>query len=250
MQTKKILVLSDTHIPYHDPAAVQVALQAIVKMKPAAIHLMGDIVDFYSVSNHQRDPDQRCSLQWELDQTLLFLQEVRKRAPKVPIILYEGNHETRLGRYLVRGGGELCCLRSLKLPSLLELNDLRITWRPEGQFYQVGSNFYLHHGVLLRTYAGYTAKGLIDRLGQSVGCGHTHRLATIHRRMMTKVHTAFENGCLCLLTPSPSNDFTKGLMDWQQGFSVLHKWKTKSGKTRVDVEQFLIVNGETRPFQP
>ncbi len=248
MQTKKILVLSDTHIPYHDPAAVQVALQAIVKMKPAAIHLLGDIVDFYAVSNHLQDPELRCSLNDEKEQTKLFLREVRKRAPKIPIIYHEGNHETRLGRYLIRGGGELHSLDETKVPYLLKLDDLEITWRPEGQWYNVGGGMSLHHGVLLRSYAGYTAKGLIDRMGQSCGCGHTHRLATVHRRLGKKIVTAFENGCLCLLDPSPSNAFTKGLMDWQQGFSVLHKWKTKSGKTRVDVEQFLIVNGETRPF--
>ena len=114
MGSKKdtVAIMSDVHVPFHDPIAVECALQVIRDEKPATIYLNGDIVDFYMVSDFSKDPKRGISLQEEVDQTVDFLDTVRRAAPKARIVYIQGNHEDRLRRYLWKHS-EIASLRSL-----------------------------------------------------------------------------------------------------------------------------------------
>jgi predicted phosphodiesterase len=240
-----ILVGGDFQIPFQDNAAVGVFLSMIRKLKPVEVHLLGDVVDFYALSDHLRDPDRRFGLQDELDTTVEFLRVVRKAAPKAAIYFYEGNHETRLRRYLSREAGELADLRSLSLPALLCFSELDIRFVPELKPHVIHRQLLLTHGTLCRQQSAYTARAMVDRYGMSVLHGHTHRLGTHYKTTWRKTLAGYENGCLCRLDVNPANAYTKGMPNWQHGFSIIHTWKRR-GRHQFDVEQVRIIDGHTR----
>ena len=54
--TKKILVLSDIHFPYHNVKALRAAIAYGIKEGVDCIILNGDILDFYGLSDFSKDP--------------------------------------------------------------------------------------------------------------------------------------------------------------------------------------------------
>jgi predicted phosphodiesterase len=254
-----ILVGGDFHVPYHDPAAVNVFLQAVEQFRPSAVHILGDLIDFYPLSSHQRNPKLRCSLSEELTRSREILELLRDVAPKALIVYHEGNHENRLPRYLGRGAPELDELElpwinqavpHLSIPGMLGLADLDIRYRKECQPYTLArGRFVVTHGTLVRTHSAYTARAMLERFGCSVMHGHTHRMGAHYRSVWGRTVGAWENGCLCNLNATPSNAYTKGMPNWQQGFSIIHVINGTQPKL-IDVEQVRIhKGGMTRPLR-
>ena len=57
MPNKKILVISDMHVPYHHKDSINF-LKAIKKeFKPDRIINIGDLLDFHAINMHTHDPD-------------------------------------------------------------------------------------------------------------------------------------------------------------------------------------------------
>jgi UDP-2,3-diacylglucosamine pyrophosphatase LpxH len=226
------VVLSDLHVPFQDKRAVRQALGFIREHRPGKIHLLGDICDCYAVSRFVKDPRRKDDLQWELDQTAVFLEQLREAAGDAQIIYSEGNHEFRLRRFLASEAKALAGLRTLQLDGLLGLEDLGIQYREHDQPYRVGSLLYTH-GTLVRKWSAGSAKGHFEKYGCCVIHGHTHRLGAFSHRDINTVFGAWENGCLCDMNP----DYCTA-PDWQQGWSVV--W------TRGDffsVEQIHLIKG-------
>ena len=44
------VVLSDQHIPFQDPVLEDLTVDFLKEHKPTTIHLLGDVLDFYSLS--------------------------------------------------------------------------------------------------------------------------------------------------------------------------------------------------------
>lgn len=214
------VVLSDLHIPYHDRGAVRLVLEWIKEAQPATIHLLGDIIDFYELSSHQRDPARTQDLQADLNETVKFLAQLKLACRTAKIIYSEGNHEDRFKRYLWAKAGELAHLDSLSLPRLLHLDRLGIPYRTEGGSYCVG-DIRMTHGTIIRQHSAYTARAMMLKVGGSVMVGHTHRLGSHFVSTWNSAAQSHENGCLCRLTPCVANAFTKGPPNWQLGFSAI-----------------------------
>lgn len=215
-RTHTILVLGDAHVPYHDPDAVARAVEIVAQRPWTSVHLLGDWMDAYAVSSHLKDVDLIGSLQAEIDALTPILKTIRSACSKARITYHEGNHENRLQRYLARSAPELAGLRSVRLPTLLNLDDLHFDYRPYTRpIIECGILFT--HGHLCRAGAGTTARAMLALTGRSTVIGHTHRLAVVHQTIGGRAAFAAENGCLCRLTPTPSNAYTRGFPDWQQG---------------------------------
>lgn len=56
---KRVLVMSDIHIPYHNITALTVALNYAKNEKPDAILLNGDALDFFGLSRFCKEPKKR-----------------------------------------------------------------------------------------------------------------------------------------------------------------------------------------------
>lgn len=231
--SKQHVVISDLHIPYQDRLAVRLLKTFLKEQQPHAIHILGDLVDFYAISRFDRDPVRATGLQTELDGARAFLAAIRRICPEARIILSEGNHEYRLRRYLWRQAPELSTLRCLALPGLLRLSELDIGYRPHNAPYRIAS-LLLTHGQLVRKWSGYSARGHFEKYGCCVLTGHSHRLASFYHRELGDTFGAWENGCLCTLDPEYAI-----APDWQHGWSVV--WT--SGDVYFHVEQAIIVKG-------
>lgn len=240
-------MLSDLQVPYHDPAAISLVLGWIRRHQPHTIHLLGDLIDFYPISNHLTDPTRSQALQQDLDAARDFLGELCGVAPKAHVHLTEGNHENRLERYLWRKAEELSHLRALRLTELLDLKDLQVRYHTEQEPYKVGE-LWLTHGSLVRKHSAYTARAMVEKVGGSVLIGHTHRLGAHHVSTWHADYAGYENGCLCQLNPCLANSYVKGAPNWQQGFSVLWRrgwqvqviqvpitsWGSRNGRAYID----------------
>jgi predicted MPP superfamily phosphohydrolase len=228
------LFLSDIHVPYHDKTAIKLATGFITLYKPDVIYLIGDIIDFYSLSKYDKDPKRLLTLQDDIDETIDVLDSIRKAAgDATPIFYRSGNHEYRLDKYLV-SHPEISQLRAMKLSSLLEFEQLNITEIGYSETH-ILHGIQVEHGDIVRKRSGYTAGGMLDRRWSSGISGHTHRLGVHHISNMSGDHFWAENGCLCSLSPH----YLIGRPDWQQGFSMM----TKIDEHMI-VEQAKIIGGK------
>lgn len=221
--SKKVVFVGDTHAPFADERAMDVACQIIADEAPDILVHLGDLVDFYSISRFERDPTRRLLLQDEIESGAASLgqldQTVSSKARK---ILFRGNHELRLDKYIHSHAPALAGLERLKVPSLLGLKSLG--WEYVDHDMELFPEFLIKHGEVVRQNAGYSARGEMDRAWMSGISGHTHRLAmysyTPRRTFLREEQSPFwiENGCLCKLSP----EYIAGNGNWQQGFTILH----------------------------
>lgn len=101
MSFKKILVISDLHIPYHHKDSFSF-LKAIKKeFKPDFILSIGDLLDFHAISMHQHDPD-LFSPGHELRQSKIYIKELESVFPKM--IEVDSNHSSLVYRRAVKFG--------------------------------------------------------------------------------------------------------------------------------------------------
>lgn len=227
------VVLSDQHIPFQDPVIEDLSIDFLAEHQPKVIHLLGDVLDFYSLSSFDKDPQRRETLQDELDGATRYFKRLRKVCPKARIIYSEGNHENRLRRYLWSQARALSNLRTLSFEELLGLKEFNIEWVDASAPYRMGHLLFIH-GELVRRASGASAKGHMDKFGCNVIHGHTHRLGAHYHRTYDDMMGAWENGCLCTLDPEYAT-----CPDWQNGWSVV--WFHGD---MFNVEQVCVVNAQ------
>jgi len=58
-EIKKVGILSDIHFPYHSLEALTIAIKHLRQENIDCLYLNGDIMDFYSISRHEKDKDLR-----------------------------------------------------------------------------------------------------------------------------------------------------------------------------------------------
>jgi UDP-2,3-diacylglucosamine pyrophosphatase LpxH len=212
------LFLSDIHVPYHDAVAIKLVLGFIKEQKLDAIYLIGDIVDFYTLSKYDKDPKRLLTLQDDVDQTVEILSAIRECAGEdTPIYYRSGNHEYRLDKYLV-SHPEISQLRAMKLSSLLEFERLGIKEIKYTEYHEL-HGLQVEHGDIVRKRSGSTAGGMLDKRWKSGISGHTHRLGVHYVSNTSGNYFWAENGCLCSLDPH----YLIGRPDWQQGFTLISK---------------------------
>lgn len=213
-EATRFIYLPDSHGIFGDEKAISCALAFGRLHKPDIVICGGDHVDFYQLSDFDKNPDRLRDLQVDVDAGAAFLGSVRKSFPRASIIYLMGNHEDRLRRFLWRHGPSLKYLRDLKLERMLGLGKLNIKLIEDGVL-RVRTLIF-KHGTLVRAKSGVTATGEMEREGMSGVSGHTHRLALVSRTNRSGRYTWAEAGCLCRLDP----EYMPGQVpDWQQGLA-------------------------------
>ena len=227
-------IISDAQIPFQDDIVLRRVGKFIKTLQPTHFYILGDWVDFYALSTHDRDPARRFRLKQELQEQERLLEDI---TPDNAILTFiEGNHEDRLRRYLWQKAPELDRLDSLSLPELLKLDQFGYRHVPyrQGVFHNKHKTFFLTHGDMVRGHSAYTARGMMDKFSVSGISGHTHRLGAYYRTNLTGPKVWLENGCLCRLDP----DWTS-YPNWQHGFTLV----TFDGK-QFWAEQVPIIDGK------
>lgn len=199
---KNVAVWGDLHIPYHESDAVKAAIKLAKEDKVDAIFLNGDVLDFFGLSFHEKNPKNRPRISEELESARQFLKGLRKHFPNIPIYWIDGNHEYRLERYLAVKAPELLDTSEFQIASLLRMAEYGITYlgfRTKCYF----GKLLVEHGDRLKGTGGVNpARTARLKYKRSVLVNHFHKLSVDSGKQYDgDVMTCWSNGCLCELEP-------------------------------------------------
>lgn len=249
--------------PFHDEAAIALAVGMIEVYEPDLIVNLGDKLDFAEIGRWVKEPGFQRTTQATIDRAHLFLAQQRAASPKAEIRYLEGNHEARLPRWVMENAGWAFGLRRanlpdswpvLSVPELLRLDELGVEYVPgyPAGITWINERLACIHGSKVRS-SGSTAAAVIDDEKVSVIFGHVHRRErqdkTRRTRYGPRTALAISPGCLCRIDGAVPS--TKGAVDprgnavstaenWQQGFAVV---TYQDGEGAFDVEQVSIHEG-------
>ena len=241
---RRIWVVSDLQVPFHDKRAVAALAQAISDLKqPNDIVLtIGDEMDFQTISRWSTGT----ALEWERsigkdrDETVQVLKDLQVGH------MIRSNHTDRLFNSVMKRLPGLLGLPEIELTNFLQLPQLGIEFHKEAFSFAPG--WFAMHGDEAGTsqVSGQTAAGLVRKVGASVVCGHTHRMGLVPHTTsvngrVTRTLWGFEVGNLMDMTKAT---YAK-THNWQQGFGVLYEDKGKVVPSPIPIERkSFIIEGE------
>ena len=242
---RRIWLISDLQIPFHDPRAVDAVAQCITDMKGPddVVVTVGDEQDFQTIGRWAigTPKEWERSIGRDRDTTVQVLKDLQVDA------CVRSNHTDRLFASIMRRLPGLMGLPELELVNFWRLPDLGIEFHPDG--YRVpGADWIVLHGdeAGLSQEAGKTAMNLAKKVGLSVACGHTHRVGLqgfttgINGRYTRTLH-GFEVGNLMDMRKAPY----MRTHNWQQGFGILYQdGKTVTPHPVVFANRSFVVEGE------
>lgn len=167
---KRLLLVPDSHIPYHDRRAWKLMLKVGKAFKPDIIVTIGDLADFYSVSSHSKDPNRIDSLAEEVEAVNDALDELDSLGATDKRFV-AGNHCDRLTRYLQDKAPELFGV--VGIPSLFRLNERGWSYTPYKSHTKLGKIHFTHDVQSAGRNSTFKA---LDTYQHSVVTGHAHRL--------------------------------------------------------------------------
>lgn len=219
---KTWVIINDIQIPFQDTRVLKLVTDFAVSLKPDGVIFNGDIVDCYSISDFDRNPVSKATLDREIrgaQQLMALFQSVPQK------VWIGGNHEDRLRRHVWKAPKLVAGLDAasrerlvsiLDFPEVFGLEERGFRWLPYGATFALGK-LLVTHGSIVSKHSGQSAKAHLEKYGASVLIGHTHRGGVHYKRDVKGVHAAYENFCLCRLDPEYVQH-----PNWQQGFSVVH----------------------------
>ena len=212
---KKILILSDIHVPYHSIDAITAALQYAKKSKPDALLLNGDTIDCHRLSRFIKDPKKR-NFKLELD-TFRALFDVFEKELKCKIYFKIGNHEERYEHFLYEKAAELVGVEEFDFENIIRARARGIEMIGDKRPMKF-NNLWGIHG---HEYVGgisapvNPARGLFLKAKVSTFQGHNHQTSEHTVPTLTgKMVTTWSLGCLSELHPQ-----YMPLNKWNHGFA-------------------------------
>lgn len=225
--------------PFHDPAALGVAVTLARITRPDRIVCLGDLLDLPQFGRYRQEPGFAQAGNAAVEVAHAWLAALAELAPDVTVL--EGNHDARLANYALDNARAAYGLRRagdtpsdwpvLTVPHLLRLDELGVDYRPgyPANVVELAPNAVAIHGTALK---------LRDVLGAesvSVIQGHVHRIGVEWRTVRTASGSvrrwAATPGCLCRVDgavpgvrsgvdPRTSRALNRP-QDWQQGAAVV-----------------------------
>lgn len=163
----------DTHVPFHDSRAWNLSNAVAADRKPDHFIKLGDWLDLYTLSSHQKDPEFRnWTFKGELEAANTLLDEQDKILSGCKSKIYiMGNHESRFDRFISSRAPELYGITSISRELHLKKRGWKVV--PYGDFYQLGHIYYTHDTGTAGARAHLDAE---QTMCDNVVIGHTHRL--------------------------------------------------------------------------
>lgn len=241
LDARRVLALSDLHIPYHDEQACEAAIEYGVDFAPDAVLLNGDVFDFYQISRFDRDPTQD-SVREELAAGKEFFSYLRALFPRAKLYFKLGNHDERFEKYL-----------QLKAPELFDIPELRFAWHiaaglPENEVTVIGDQRRVMLGKLTVLHGHEKGRGISSPVNPARGSflrmlinsleGHGHRTSEHNeRRANGELICCRTTGCLCGLWP----EYAK-VNKWDHGFATVEV----DDEGNYEVELKRVIEGRVR----
>ena len=231
---KKLGVFGDVHIPYHDNTALEVMFKKFEEEKVDSIFINGDLLDFYQLSFHEKDP-REVHFKGEIEAGKEFLAYIRSRFPDIPIYYITGNHENRFERYLRIKASELLDIDECRLDVILHVAEYRIEYLPFRSKVVFG-DYTIEHGDKIPGAGGVVpARTLLMRLKSNSIVNHFHKSSESSQRIYgvgepTNIR-AYSLGCMCDLAPEYME-----INEWNHGFCIMSKIKDKVSVSNYKIE--------------
>jgi len=216
------VVVADLHIPFHEKGAVSTVLGYAKSLKPNRFRVLGDLMDFKSLSfwDRKRDEDQLLTEVESARDALFQMKEMFGH-----VIFHKGNHEDRWNRHVTTG--HLEDVDGNNIEELLMLDKLGVEFQDAlseremyGQWPSHGKLFYLHGDEARVGFNGVNiARTMASRTHDNTIFGHFHKTQDYYETnpMTNTTIGAWSIGCLCDLHPKfcPINN-------WNHGFAVIY----------------------------
>lgn len=228
MDVVQYAALSDIHFPYEGKCYYKAIEQIKTWPNLKRIYLNGDIGEFESISTHPKGPTANNSLLAEIEILNQKLDTIQRLFPEVFVDLIEGNHCSRLFRYIRDIAPQMWGM--IQMPSLLKFDQ-----RPNWKFHTYGPtqwvkcgkthDLWLRHEPLASGPAH--ARATAEKSYVSVMYGHVHSISqyTCKKIGPKPYHvTAYSPGWL--------GDIKKTCFDYRGS-----KDNWASGFARIDVDE-------------
>lgn len=213
---KKVLLISDIHIPYFNKTAFELAVDYGKKKKCDTVVILGDFLDMYQISRFSRNPINP-SVAEEIKMGLEIIQYLRKQFPIQEMIFVEGNHDLRLSNY-VNANSELFGLADIKLENLLKLKEYKIKYINEKRFLKAGKLIICHGHELGMTSGGANpSRTALLKTFSNVIFGHFHKSS----EYITSKLDGEMLGCWSLGHLSEPNPQYMPVNQWNHGFGFV-----------------------------
>ena len=98
---KKIVVISDMHVPYHHQDSIRFLKEIKNEFKPDTIVNIGDLLDFHAISMHEHNPD-LYSAGHELKQARIYIKQLEDIFPDMTEV--DSNHSSLVYRRALKYG--------------------------------------------------------------------------------------------------------------------------------------------------
>jgi len=219
IESTRLLILSDVHLPYQDNAAITAIFDAVKPGDIDGVLLNGDLLDFYGLSRFIRDPKKR-SISGELQALAQFYSVLRVNYP-VKIFYKFGNHEERYDHFLWSKAAEIADVDEFNLEEVIKRRMPGVEVIKDKRIINFGSLNIIHgHEYASGIFQSVNvARGLFLKSKVSSLQGHAHQVSEhTETDMNGKITTTWSVGCLCDMHP----DYAK-LNKWSQGFAVAER---------------------------
>ena len=215
---RRILVLSDIHIPYHSIPALTAAFDWARDKDVDTVLLNGDTIDAHRLSKYVTDPKKR-DFAGELETFREFFTVLVQAFPKAQIIFKIGNHEERYDAFLAQKAGELSGVSEFSLENIIRSRAQGIEFVTDKRIMKAGDLNIIHgHEFTGGTFSPVNiARGLFLKAKVSAMQGHNHQTSEhTESNMNGEITTTYSVGCLCELHPAylPINK-------WNHGFAIV-----------------------------
>lgn len=231
---KRIVILSDKQIPYHDKRATKNVVQFVRDYSPDELANVGDEIDCPQPARWNKGfaVEYSGTLGQHIESNYRLQAELREAIGGYRTYrIMRSNHVDRLETYLTKYAPAFAGLRifgdePLSIEKLLRYDKLDITYHR--QMFDIAPGWVLAHGDEgnLSPLAGRTATNLaVNKVGKSVICGHTHRAGISSKSFgyNGKIHTTLYGVEVGNLMDIRKAHYLKsGSGDWQQAFAILY----------------------------
>ena len=235
---KRLLLLSDIHVPYHSVDALTAVFDYAKKNKPDAILLNGDTLDFFGLSRFCKDPRKR-HFAAELQAFKELIDVIKKNFPLAKLYFKVGNHEERYMHYLWMKAGELVGVEEFELERIISSRANGITIISDKRIIRANELNIIHGHEFASGFFSpvNVARGLYLRGKTNAIQGHNHQSSEhTESNMNGKITTTWSTGCLCELHPE-----YMPLNKWNLGFAMI---ELDTNKRDFEVKNMRIVNGK------
>ncbi|WP_158881919.1 metallophosphoesterase [Amycolatopsis anabasis] len=227
--TKRIVVISDTQMPYEDRKALKSILRFIGEYQPDEVVQIGDLMDYPQPSrwNKGTAAEYEGSVFEDSDYAKRHFLKPLRDVYQGPVGILEGNHDLRPRTYLAKYAPALASSGAFDFDVLLDFDGFGVEKLPD--FYKFAPGWVMTHGhvgkISLSRIAGNTALNAAKNFQTSVIMGHTHRLGKASHTFgfggdISRQVTGVEVGNL--MNMKLANYLQGGTANWQQGFALVN----------------------------